>query len=376
MNDTTETALLLPTVIDGAKENALVFFATEKGLDPIIDEIKKRVKSEVLDISTEAGRKRIGSLARQIGSAKMDLKEVAEALTEDWRRKTKAVTSERLRMEKELDALRDEVKAPLDEFRAREEERTKAHEEAISVLAALSQVQWSDNNVEQIEAHLNSVNLLEDRDWQEFKARASVAILSATKNLSECLSARKKYDAEQAELSRLRAEQEERDRIERERLEAERIERLKQEAAEKAKREAEEKAAKEAAAAAEVAKAEQERVEREREAAEARAKKAEQDRLAAEEKAKADAAAAEAKRISDVEKARKAEQARQEALKAAQEAEIAKREADKAHKAKIHNAIKAALQEVVDGGISGEDPMKDIVIAIASGKIPHVKILY
>ena len=35
-----------------------------------------------------------------------------------------------------------------------------------------------------------------------------------------------------------------------------------------------------------------------------------------------------------------------------------------------------ALQAVIDGGVLGEDLMKDLVIAVASGKIPHLKIQY
>jgi DNA recombination-dependent growth factor C len=48
----------------------------------------------------------------------------------------------------------------------------------------------------------------------------------------------------------------------------------------------------------------------------------------------------------------------------------AKREANKAHKAKINNA---ALSALVDGGIS-EECAKACVILIASGSVPNVQI--
>jgi len=67
-------------------------FSAAKGLDPIIEQIRQKVKSEIFDVTTEAGRKRMGSVARQIGSSKCKLEKMAKELTEDWRTETISAT--------------------------------------------------------------------------------------------------------------------------------------------------------------------------------------------------------------------------------------------------------------------------------------------
>lgn len=73
------------------------------------------------------------------------------------------------------------------------------------------------------------------------------------------------------------------------------------------------------------------------------------------------------------EKARLAEIARQAEAKRIEDSETARREADKNHKASINNAAVAAIMS--ECGIT-EETAKSIVIAIAKGKIPSVKISY
>ena len=109
-------------------------FTAENGLDPVIEKIRKQVEAEILDPSTEKGRLRIGSLARKIGSAKQSLKKLGKGLTEEWRAQTKTVTSETSRMEKQLDALRDKIKKPLDEYNIREANRIQTHEDRLQAI--------------------------------------------------------------------------------------------------------------------------------------------------------------------------------------------------------------------------------------------------
>lgn len=214
MTESTDLIVLPP------KENILTVFLTDKGLDPVIEKIKAQVRAEVLDVSTEDGRRRIGALARQIGSAKMALKDMAMELTEDWRAKTKAVTSERTRMEAELDALRDEVKAPLDEYKEREDARLKAHENALISIEGYARLVDADDEMssETIQNHMNAAAAEHaNRDWQEFKARADRTIEEVLDRLTKKRATRKKWEDDQAELKRHREEQEKRDAAEAER---------------------------------------------------------------------------------------------------------------------------------------------------------------
>lgn len=343
--------------------NALEVFSTEGGLDPIIEKVKEQVRSEHYDISTEEGRKRIGSVAKKIGSTKVTLQNMALELTEDWRKKTKAVNSEKNRMTEELDALRDEIKAPLEEYREREKNRVDGHEQAIADINTatnFSAYDTLDPMPELIEDHLQQIDAIYNgREWEEFAQRAAEAHTSTKTLLEKMLESRKKRDAEQAELERLRREEEERKRKEEQ-------ERIAREAAEKARKEAEEKAAREREEAEAKAKAERERYEAEK-------REAEKQRIAAEEKAKRDAEEASKKAAADKEAALQAERDRIEAEKKAEAEAAAKREADKKHKAKINNE---AVDSLMKHAALDEVEARAVVSCIAKGEVANVKIIY
>jgi hypothetical protein len=330
-------------------------FGTDGGLDPIIEKVREQVLSEVLDASTEEGRKRIGSVAKKIGSTKVTLQNMALELTEDWRKKTAAVNAEKKRMSEELDALRNEIKAPLDEFKAREAQRIKAHEERIEAIkntAIFDGYSPCSNELKEAIAKLEKLNKV-NLDWEEFSARASEVYEITLERLKGMLSERSRYEAEQAELERLRKEKEERERQERE-------ERLKQEAAEAARKEAEAKA-----------REEKEKLEREKQEIAERAEALEKQRIASEEKAKRDAEEAALKAAAEKEAALKAEREKVASEKKAQEEALAKREADKKHQSKINNEALMCLSPII-----GEEGAKEVIKAIAQGKIANVKILY
>lgn len=395
-----ETALVvLPDV-----KNALVYFG-DKGLDPIIEKIKTEVKAFQPDISTVSGRKAIASMARKVASAKVRIDDLGKELVGEMKKTTTAIDEERRRMREELDKLRDDVRAPLTEWETKEETRVAGHE---AQLAAIQDQLFEDKDnptAEEIRARITAVNARsQDRDWQEFAARAAAVKETILAKLTRQLDAREKADVEKAELERLRQAEEDRKRKENE-------ERIAREAAEEATRQAEAKAAQAAAEEAERVRQQQEadrlereRVERERQEAIDRAEKAEKDRIAAEQKAEADKIAAaekaEADRKAAEEKAErerkeaadKAERDKQAAVEAerkraddqrlAEEAEAKRRADDTAHRTKINNEALDALLSV----IFSDDPAvlteaqrvtgREVVKAIALGQIPHIKITY
>ena len=348
--------------------NALEVFSKEGGLDPIINKIREQVKSEVFDVSTEEGRKHIGSVARKIGSAKATLEKMALNLTEDWRTKTSAVNAEKKRVKEELDALRDEIKAPLDEYKEKQRLRVERHETLLSGLENADLFEFPNPTTDLIAERINLIGDIYERDWEEFKARADIAYNESKQKLEALYEARVKSDEEQAELERLRKEKEERDRKDRE-------DKLKREAAEQARKDAEEKAKLDAKKAADAAKAEKDRIQKEKDDADRKAKEAEDARIAAEKKAEADKKAAAKKAEDDKAAAIDAERKRvADEKKAAKDAE-AKREANKKHRAKINNEVLEDLQESVDLK-EGGCPFKQMITAIAHGKVRNVKIVY
>ena len=96
---------------------------------------------------------------------------------------------------------------------------------------------------------------------------------------------------------------------------------------------------------------------------ELRIRQAEDAKIAAEAKAKADAELA-------VQRERDRAAAEQKKL----DDEAKERENNRAHHAKINNEVMAALSAL--DCVLGEVPAKAITVAIAEGKIPHVKISY
>ena len=202
-------------VVEPDKGKIVKMFSEEDGLKPVIDEIKKKVEAEVFDVSTEKGRERMGSVARQIGSAKKFMEKTALELTEDWRSKTSAVNAEKKRMIEEMDTLRDKVLAPRKEYERIEAERVAGHEKALQDIEDLVSFEETPNS-DILKQRIQKLSLFKNRDWQEFEARGIDAQERVKSRLETILEERVKYEEEQAELERLRKEKEERERQERE----------------------------------------------------------------------------------------------------------------------------------------------------------------
>jgi colicin import membrane protein len=364
-------------VIETTPEYVMTIFTTQGGTKEIVDKIKKQVESEVFDVTTPKGRERIGSVARQIGSSKKRLEEAAMAITEDWRTKTNLVNAEKKYVSTELDLLRDAVLAPRVAFENLEKQRVEEHECMLSRIVNSVNFPMVDPPVDFIESSISSVSNIFERDWQEYLDKASQAYKKTMDYLRTALTARIKRDADNAELERLRKEQEERQKKEHEEM-------IARQAAEAARIAAEEKAALELKASEEAAAKQLKAVEDARLEAEQKAAQAEQQRIEADEKAKLDAAAAEAKRLSDIkvaeEKAKsdleaaiQAERERLAAKERMETEELARREADQKHRGSIN---RTALSDLMTVANLTEEQGKAVIEAIAKGLISNIKINY
>lgn len=376
--------------------NPLVVFSTPKGLDAVIDKIEAEAKSVVRDISTQAGRDNIRSLAHDLAKAKNMLDKMGKDLTEEQRAQITAVNAERSRAWDRMEALQAEIREPLTTWENADKVRVKAHEDGLVIIQnhTVFLAPPSPTDVERSIASL--IEYGKSRNWDEFAGRAQMEHEKAYKYLTEKLAEVKKNEADALELARLKAE-------EAARLQAEREAKIAADAAAKAKADAEavaalaaKKAADEAAAAA--AREENERIEKV--AAQQRAEKAEADRAAAAKQAEIDKqqaaeaakAAADKAALDAVLAAALAETEKQKAVEAAAQAERDRnaaeidkqikaqkeREADKTHKAKINNEAAAALVLKIETHAAGdvEGLVKKILTAIVKGEIPHVSITY
>jgi DNA repair exonuclease SbcCD ATPase subunit len=354
MSDTTELAVI-------PKETALEAFSADRGLEPYLAKIRAEIDSFVPDISTKKGRDAIASIAFKVAKSKTYLDGVGKDLVAELKELPKKIDASRKEMRDTLDAWKEEVRKPLTDWELAEEARIKAHTDAIQSIK--DQAAFIEGlSAADLSARAEFVQGIELGDrWEEFAAKAAEAKDAATIALAKAIEARKQYEAEQAELARLRAEAEARAQKEREEAiarEAAEQERIKAEKAAQAERDAVASREAEAKAAAERRELElrlaAEKAEREKLEAQQAAVRAEQE---AQRRAE-EAAQAERDKLA------------KEAAQAA--ADAAAREKDKAHKAVINNAAMAAF---IAGGMTKECA-KLAVTLIAKKSIPSVTIAY
>lgn len=311
------------------KKNAMAVFTNNDQLDPLIELIEKEARSLVPDVTTKKGRDAIASMAHKVARSKTYIDNAGKDLVAELKALPKQIDESRRVVRERLDALKDEVRRPLNEWeaeqariaaeKAAEEERMRIEAEQKAALEALRK---------QVKVDHEMALLMNDA-----------------------------FDREQAD----KAAEAERQRIAYE----EEIKRL---AAAAAAREVEQRAQREREEAAH------------REAVlKAQAEQAERDRIAAEQKAEADKQAAiEAERRKAQEEAdrirREAEQ-REQARLAEEKRKVeeeSRRAADVEHRRGINTA---AVQALINQGIPYEWA-KACIIAVALGKVPATTIKY
>lgn len=355
--DNTQTQLVViePTT-------AVALFTEGQGVAELLADIRQKATSLVPDITTAKGRKEVASIAHSVARTKTYLDGLGKEQTDKFKEIPKRIDANRKQIRDTLDALKDEVRAPLTQYEAAEEARVAALQSRLARLNELGSSASIEIAAADLQVMLQEVeqNALDD-SWQELLPQATVAKELAAKRLGDALAARQKYEAEQAELEQLRQKQAEQDRIDRERLIAE-------QAAEQARRE------------------EENRQRLEREAAQHREQEAQRQALAArerEEQARRDAEAAElarqqaeanAARMAEEAAARAAEQERQriEQEQARKQQEDERRAADMEHRRTVNNAI---LMDLMGLGID-EGKAINLIKHIASNKIDHLTINY
>lgn len=349
------------------------------GLQQFIDLVKGEVLDEVPDLKTRKGRERIASLAAKVSKSKTAVEKPGRDYLRRLKEMPKVVEAELRVFVTAMDALRDETRRPLTEWEAAEDARVDRHNDRLNWLKTLT-----DDLGELTSLHINGLiaeaeGMQLGAHWEEFEAEAANAKDKVLATLRAALQKREQFEAEQAELARLRREADER-------AEQDRI-RLAQESAVEVERQRvaqEQQAAREAAArreqelidqaAAQEREAENQRLQLKLQAEQAeRARiQAEADRVATEQRMEQERQDAARRQEEAAEQARQDERRRADAAAAEILRQQEAREADKAHKAKIN---RAALDAFIAGGMP-EDCAKQAVTLIAQRKIPAIQITY
>ncbi|MEI2556546.1 hypothetical protein [Acinetobacter pittii] len=336
------------------EQNVIVAaFGKENGIQELFNRMAEQARSIVPDVSTKKGRDAIASQAYKVSKSKTAVDNHGKDLVAGIKAQAAVIDRDRKAWRDQCDALRDEIRKPLDEWEKAEEDRIQSIKDRISNFDAGRVDTFSTSDL--IQTIISEVEATAiDESFAEFANEAAIKKDAAINSYKQSLEIALKREAEQAELERLRL-------AEQARLQREHEERIAHEAAEKARLEAERKAKEEA-----------DRVEREKQEAIAKAEREKREaaereaRLVAEKEAAElraqHAAEAECKRI-------EAEQAAK--LEAERQAEEA-RQANQAHRKKICNeALKGLLALGID-----EAKGKEILQAINKGLVPHVSIKF
>jgi len=333
-------------------------------IDPVLERIEAEARAEAaqLDISTEASRKALASLAYKVARSKTFIDDQRKALVADEKRRLKKIDEEGSRIWTRLETLQAEVRKPLTDWEQADKARIADHLGALGLFENERYAAPLWKTSEEIKEHIFAVNeLFCLRDWQEFTQRATGEKATALLALENALVEVERREREQAELTRLRAEAAEREQRERE-------ERIAREAREKAEREAREREEKI------LRDAEMQRLQAEadRKAAEARAEEIERRRIAEQREASERAARAAEKAERDRQAAVKAERERAAAKKQREEEEQARREAS----ARIRRRVLGEISEAIAKLDVAPEKADVIASALANNLIPHCTVVF
>lgn len=322
--------------IENAQPSAL--FAPG-GLDNLLAKIAEEARSLVPDTSTKKGRDAIASNAHKVARSKTYLEEIGKGYAAEIKELPKRVDAERKRVRNILQALQDEVRAPLTEWERAEAALQAEADALVHIILAKDLDAMSSDDLRLQISGLETLVVP-----SHFTAPQQAVVRNALGHqalaLQKALSAATHREAEAAEAARIQAE-----------------------IAEKAQLDREEKIRQEATRAAE-------------QAVLARTARVQ---LEAEE-AKAAAARAAAQHAQNIERTRRETEQRiaaenaakaREADRQAQE-ERAARETAEAKKACHREALDALIDQT---GMDHEEG-KDIIRMIIQGLIPHVRFEY
>lgn len=350
--------------------NAPELFAG-KGLDELLAKIEAEARGFAFDMETLAGRKDCASLAYKVARSKTAIDDAGKALVEDWKKQAKVVDDARKKARDRLDALRDEVRKPLDDWEAEQkrlaEEAQAAEENRLAMIVATFRViadlgdglfNGAPASYPDLFAALDLIVI--DETFGERRADAMIAV----NNAREKLRRRQDLERREAELAAKEAELKRKEDEARIKAEAEaaeiqrkaREDAIRKEAAEKAQRDAQDaidRAEKEKAAAEERARLAAEQAKRDQEAAV----------KAAEDRAREEAAAKERARLQ---------------LEADQKAADEKRASNKRRQNSLKLKAADQIETIISEGLMAKNGQDDIAMAIveaiAAGEIPAVSI--
>ena len=332
------------------KDRLLSFFKDGANLDGLYNVVQAKARALVADVTTADGVSKIKSTARQIASIKKRVDDIGKDVVAELKDLPKQIDANRKKWREDMEALQDEIRKPVTEI----ENRQKEIEEIRATHGKLAL-----SGSEEIKAAIESLDKIEltGDKWKESLEDATAAVTAEKGALEVMLNAALKKEAEARELEELRKKQEEAERIIRE-------QKIREEAERKARAEAE------ARAAAEKARLEREKAEAERKAAEAE--------RAAMEALEREADARKNQATASVDNGAQATAPVKRPSRWTDE----QKKVNSAILARFAEIIRASLPKHIAGHsdqgyeLAANEAAKDLIKAIACGKIENINVRY
>lgn len=341
------------------KENALQLFTTENGLDPILSGVRTLIDEFKPDVSTKKGRDAIASIAHSVAKSKTYLDGIGKELVDKLKEQPKLVDAERKRIRDTLDAWKDEVRKPLTDWENAEEARKSSHLNNIAYFSDTSQSGVNSAEIAGALADVESRTLGDhcEEYLSQYVSAKDLAITTLKQRYQQAIY----FEAQQAELERLRKEAAEREQKERE-------DRIAREAADNARRQAEQEAQRQRELAEKAERDRQLESERQQMQLKLQAEAAERQRLEAEQRAEWERQQSEIR----AKQAAENERLRIEQQQAAERAEAELQATNKAHRASVNREI---LSSLVGSGFT-EEQAKMVITLAAKGQCGRLVINY
>ncbi len=198
--------------IESLKPNEL-FVVKGSKLPALLVAIRKQYTKEVPDIKTEAGRKRIASLAHQVARTKTAIDGVGKEFVAAKKKALMDVDEKRRESRDYLDNLKAELRKPLDDYEEKEQKRIDKIKAKISHIEHLQYptdpVTGALRTAEDLDVNRGELKLMTiGKAFQEFKEMAQATRLASIAALEEqWIPAAEKREADAKELEARRGEE-------------------------------------------------------------------------------------------------------------------------------------------------------------------------
>ena len=188
--------------------NVISLYKKGEVLEPLIEAVREKVDTFEHDLTTAKGRSATASLSAKVSKAKTFLDGLGKKLVESQKKEIALVDASRKSMRDQLDALRDEARAPLTAWENAEKKRLDDLEMAIQEIVTMGKPVDSATAQVYMEIHDKLSEVKIDDRYQERKVEAFSEQQKSLGWLATKITDLNIAEAEKAELEKLRAEKE------------------------------------------------------------------------------------------------------------------------------------------------------------------------